>query len=338
MVLKKKRGVALISVLLILSFMMALTMGFVWYTMQDHLSSVAFNHANICFYLAQAGQEYVMFLMKHNMMIFPTYPTSDNYANSAAALAAGRDKNYKYMDEPYLGALDPDENWRYTWVGREESLGPNRTTGSSSDDMNLGNDGENNYDDWTMTGIGSDNVIDCTEIVLRYDTQSTVMMRYDADKNDGSTTIHNAGDIINIFKDEENDANKKTEFLVMSRLTLGDDNAVGLYLDSEYACGTFKVVAEAPQDSTKNNKTILVTSTGMVKQIPRNQLNNDPDTWTLESFNVLSRRTIMARIPYYAPRLIDRGYVPDNPDDQDKSHMLNKTYIMTPERWFDRFR
>lgn len=328
MVLKKKRGVALISVLLILSFMMALTMGFVWYTMQDHLSSVAFNHANICFYLAQAGQEYVMFLMKHNMMIFPTYPTSDNYANSAAALAAGRAKNYQYMDEPYLGALDPDENWRYTWVGREESLGPNRSTGSPSDNMNLGNDGVNNYDDWTMTGIGSDNVIDCTEIVLRYDTQSTVMMRYDADKNDGSTTIHNAGDIINVFN---NDNNK--EFLVMSRLTLGDDNAVGLYLDSEYACGTFRVVAEAPQDSTNNNKTILVTSTGMVKQIPRNQLNNDPDTWTLENFSVLSRRTIMTRVPYYAPRMIERGYAPDT-----NSYMLDRTYIMTPERWFDRFR
>ena len=334
MVLKKKRGVALISVLLILSFMLALTLGFVWYTMQDHMTSIAFHHSNICFYLAQAGQDYVLYLMKHNMMIFPSVPSSNNYADSAAAVAAGQPKNYQYMDAPYIGALDPDNNYRYTWVGREESLGPSRSaslSNSDPDDMNIGQDNEypNNFDDWSVGGVGSDEYIDCTQIVRTNDSQKVVPTTYDANKYDTSTSKMTAGDLINVFN------NNNKEFLLMSRLTLGDNNAVGVYLENEYACGTFRVSAQASTD-TGNNKTILVTSTGMVKQVPRSQFNNDPETWDIEDENkfiVLSKRTVMTRIPYYAPTLIERGYAPDA-----NNYMLDKGYMLTPERWFDRFR
>ena len=70
----RKRGIALISVLLILSAMMVLTMGFATFTTTDHFISKAYNSSAVTLYLAQGGLEYVQFLIKHNMLIFPGWP------------------------------------------------------------------------------------------------------------------------------------------------------------------------------------------------------------------------------------------------------------------------
>jgi hypothetical protein len=71
MKLKKRRGVALIAVLLVLSSLFVLTMGFAAFTANDYLISQS-NYSSVStFYLAQAGLEYFAFLMKHNMLIYP---------------------------------------------------------------------------------------------------------------------------------------------------------------------------------------------------------------------------------------------------------------------------
>lgn len=70
----RNRGIALISVLLILSAMMVLTMGFATFTATDHIISKAYHRSAVTLYLAQAGLEYAMYLLKHNMLIFPGWP------------------------------------------------------------------------------------------------------------------------------------------------------------------------------------------------------------------------------------------------------------------------
>lgn len=67
----KSKGVALISVLLVLMSLMVLTMGFAAFTTSDHVRSKAYQSQVITFYLAQAGLEYVHYLITHNMLVFP---------------------------------------------------------------------------------------------------------------------------------------------------------------------------------------------------------------------------------------------------------------------------
>jgi hypothetical protein len=71
MKLEKKRGIALIAVLLVLSLLFVITMGFAAFTTDDYLISQSSYTSTTTFYLSQAGLEYFIFLMKHNMLIFP---------------------------------------------------------------------------------------------------------------------------------------------------------------------------------------------------------------------------------------------------------------------------
>lgn len=67
----KKKGVALVSVMLILTALMVMTMGFAAFTTTDHAISQSYYSTTVTFYLAQAGLEYFHFLLKHNMLVFP---------------------------------------------------------------------------------------------------------------------------------------------------------------------------------------------------------------------------------------------------------------------------
>jgi hypothetical protein len=73
---KKKRGIALISVLLVLTALMTMTMGFAAFTTTDYAISQSYYSSTITFYLAQAGLEHFFYLMKHNMLIYPTYASN----------------------------------------------------------------------------------------------------------------------------------------------------------------------------------------------------------------------------------------------------------------------
>ncbi len=78
---QKKKGIALVSVLLILTALMVMTMGFAAFTTTDHAISQAYYSSTITFYLSQAGLEYFHHLLKHNMLVFPAVinPPTLNY-------------------------------------------------------------------------------------------------------------------------------------------------------------------------------------------------------------------------------------------------------------------
>ncbi len=71
--IRKNRGIALIAVLLVLSALMVLTMGFATFTAADHTVSKTYHQSIVTLYLAQAGLEYAQYLLKHNMLIFPAF-------------------------------------------------------------------------------------------------------------------------------------------------------------------------------------------------------------------------------------------------------------------------
>jgi len=302
----RKRGVALISVLLILSIMLALTMGFVWFTMQDHMNSLAFHHGKVSFYLASAGQDYVLYLIKHNMLIYPSFPSSDNNANTYP------------RDE--FDATVPGVQMRF-FVGREEMIG---------EGANI-QDSVNNYDDWTPSSSTNspNNVIDATEGDFAAGYENLPANQYDANVIDSVAQDYGAGEIINAYDNTE-------EYLLISRLTTGTDSETGRWLDSWYACGTFRVIvtSESASGGSSNESALLIESTGMVKKVPTSVLSNDPRSWDVSDetrFPILARRTIMGRVHYYNTPQYNWGSAPPT------SGMINGEYKLAPYIWFEKF-
>lgn len=309
---------------------MSLTLGFVWHTTQDHFISIAHQHSNACTYLAQAGVEYVMFLMKHNMMIFPSAPYSDNRQNNPSL-----DPNIKdYMqDEP----TQVTNNNFYTWVGRKEMLGDG-ANGSLSDIAKWGKGSgtgfnANNYDD-----SGTSGVIDATE---KYpaEHQKLPVDHYCID----NSTTYKPGAIINLFMEKDNDGNDvPIEFLLISRLTLSSDSNVGVELGSTNLCGSFKIRVGQPVD-TPGGKYFFVKSTGSVKKVPESEMSKDPTLWEIQDetkFVTVSNKTIFARIPYFQSHFI---VLPDNTKTNGYwpkygTNLLDKEYVITPDQWYYKFR
>ncbi len=328
MKIRNKQGVALISVLLILTIMMSLTLGFVWHTMQDHFTSIAHQHSNACTYLAQAGVEYAMYLMKHNMMVFPSAPYSDNIRSDNPA-SVPPVPEYQ-QDEPYQGSA---ANARYTWVGRSEMLGAG-TNGATASLSSWGNGtNPNNYDD-----AGTTNLIDATEVY----PVSFQRLPLDHKCFAGDTTNYRPGQIINLFKEKDNSGNDvPREFLLISKLTLSNDTNVGIELGDSYACGTFKIGVSPPPDGS-GDKYYFITSTGLVKKVPSNLLApgaSDPDTSTWDisdeaKFVPVSRRTIFCKVPYYQVYFNKTyGYWP-----KYENNLLNMEYVISPDNWFYKFK
>jgi len=321
--IRNKQGVALISVLLILTIMMSLTLGFVWYTMQDHFISVAHQHSNACTYLAQAGVEYVLYLMKHNMMIFPSAPYSDNVKQYEGA------EEYQ-QDEPHQGI----KNGFYTWVGRREAVGNGANNSSNILNINWGKGtNPNNYDDFGVSGK-----IDATE------ENAADFCKLSVDHHCiDNTTSYKPGEIINLFRDKNDQGNNASiEFLLISRLTLSSNENVGVELGNTNACGSFKIrVDKSSNDS--GGKYYFVQSTGTVKTVPNSEMSKDPSLWQIQDetlFIPVSNRTIYCKIPYFQSHFI---VLPDNKKTNGywpkfENNILNMEYVITPDQWFYKFR
>ena len=311
MKIRKKQGIALISVLMVLTIMISLTLGFVWYTTQDYFISIAHQHSNACTYLAQGGIEYVLFLMKHNMMIFPSAPYNDNYKQNNAAVA--------YMqDEPYQAT----GNDFYAWVGRRELLGADGDTDTCQNASNWGKGtNTNNYD------TNADGIIDATTVAGSY----PLPMNHKCMPND--TTAYAAGSIVNAFNNTKDGV--QSEYLLISELTLSTLN-VGIQLGDTNACGTFKInVTGSSPDSSQKYYTI--SSTGMVKTVPASEMANDPATWQIQDeskFIPVSRRTILCKIPYLQTHFNGaNGYWPAY-----ENNLINSEYMIFPNSWYYKFR
>jgi hypothetical protein len=94
--------------------MMVMTMGFASYTMQDYFVSKTFQQSNTCFYLASAGMDYVSYLIKHNMLIYPYYTDvgdaydADLFDGSSATCGVGEIVNvyYKNSSNPRMDGTE----------------------------------------------------------------------------------------------------------------------------------------------------------------------------------------------------------------------------------------
>jgi len=262
MKLKKQKGIALIAVLMLLMAMMVLTMGFAHYTLQDHITSKSFHSANICFYLAQAGLEYSMFLVKHNLLVYPYAPFADHnagdqYQDVYTPAASGQGMELKLYEEMALGG------------------------GVNS------NDGENDFDD---NPTGGDGNIDATTGVFQ------LPMAYDANLFDGSSDVYQPGDILNLYDSDGH------EHLLITQLTVGTVGEVGDILGNADACGTFRVKVIEKQDpnapGNTDKRVLFITSTGMIKKVP-GDWGSSPQGWdSVSTFPIISRRTLIMRIPY----------------------------------------
>jgi len=68
---KKRRGVALISTLLVMLIIMVLAAGFVFFTANDLVVSRNMVDTAVTLNLAESGIDYAIYLLKHNMTIYP---------------------------------------------------------------------------------------------------------------------------------------------------------------------------------------------------------------------------------------------------------------------------
>lgn len=289
MKLKKQKGIALIAVLMLLMAMMVLTMGFAHYTLQDHITSKSFHSANICFYLAQAGLEYTMFLVKHNLLIYPYAPYADHNAGEInidryTPSVAGKGMALKLCEE------------------MEEGGG-----------LNI-NDGDNDFDD---NPTGGDGNIDATSGVFQ------LPMVYDADVFDGSSDVYQPGDIINLYDSDGH------EHLLITKLTMGTVGEVGDVLGNADACGTFRIKIIEKQDpnasSNADKRVLFITSAGMIKKVPTDWM-GDPQGWDVSTFPIISRRTLIMRIPYSIE------------GSKSLTQSVNNNYKVISDGWFERFR
>ncbi len=275
---KKKKGIALISVLLLLVAFMVLTMGFVHYTMQDYLIGRTYHQANVCFYLASAELEYTKYLVKHNLLLYPYAPYRDDTTTS--------------------GSFEEEEEGR---------------------DGSVGGDGNNDFDDDSNAGF-----IDYTKSYDPADPRYNLPMRYDANNFDGVSAVHNVGDIINVYDGHEH--------LLIQRLTFGSDGdtIVGKILERGNTCGTFKisVVSQVdPNGGGSDYRVLIVKSEGLVKRVPSADWPNAPSTWDVgdkDKYEVVSKRTLLMRIPYQINN--NQFYIPS--DDLE----------ILSDSWWEKFR
>lgn len=267
MKLSKKKGIALISVLLLLMALMVLTMGFVHYTMQDYLTSRTYHQANVCFYLASAGLDYAKYLVKTNMLVYPYTPWEDT----------NRDQN---------ASAGTQVIWRDV---REEGNG-----------VNAGGDSVNDHNDSNP----SSNIIDATESLP---TALQLPMTYDANNFDGTTAVTNVGGIVNVF-----DTNGH-EHLLVTRLATDSDDIVSQILEKGNTCGTFRIYATEMEDPNGGGdaakRVLFIRSEGLVKLVPAADWANSPTTWDVANYDLVSKRTLLMRIPY--SRNSDWSYSPD---------------------------
>ncbi|MCD4784604.1 MAG: hypothetical protein K8T10_12355 [Candidatus Eremiobacteraeota bacterium] len=286
---KKQKGIALIAVLMLLMAMMVLTMGFAHYTLQDHITSKSFHSANMCFYLAQAGLEYSMFLLKHNLLVYPYAPYADH--NS--------------------GEVNVDN---YTPAGSGQGLGL-----KLFEEMEQGggvnvNDGVNDFDD---NPTGGDGKIDATSGLWE------LPMVYDADLFDGTSDVYQPGDIINLYDTDGH------EHLLITKLTVGSVGEVGEILGNADACGTFRVKVIEKQDpnasSDADKRVLFIKSTGMIKKVPTDW-SGSPQGWDVSTFPIISRRTLIMRIPYSIES--SKSLAPSS----------GTNYKILSDGWFERFR
>lgn len=68
----RRRGVALVTVILVMLILMVVSAGFVGFTTQDMRASEATVQATTCYNLAEAGLNYGVYLLQSNMLIYPT--------------------------------------------------------------------------------------------------------------------------------------------------------------------------------------------------------------------------------------------------------------------------
>lgn len=236
-----QKGIALISVLLVLATLMTLTMGFVHYTMQDWLIAKSFHQSNICFYMANAGLEYAKFLIQHNMILYPSIP---------------------YID------------------GIEDNI----------------------IDEFNFT------------IVKQKEVDNAAYMS----DNPGDLQ---PGEIVDL------QSGNGQEFLFISRLSMGSDDLVYSVLGKGALCGSFRIrviEAQDPNAESQNKRVLIVRSEGFAKNIPNSVLEDEPSTWNIETFPVVSRRTLLMRIPYTSLG----GEVREEQDD----------FRILSDSWWERFR
>lgn len=313
MKIRKKQGIALISVLLVLTIMVSLTMGFVWFTMQDHFISIAHQHSNACIYLAQGGVEYVLFLMKHNMMIFPSAPYNDNFKQNSPSPAFQQDEPYQATNNDF-----------YAWVGRKEVLGSDGDTDTCENPANWGKGtNTNNYD------TNEDGIIDATTIAGSYP------LPMDHKCMAGDSTAYKAGKIINVFNSTKDGV--QSEFLLVSKLTLSNVENVGVELGNTNVCGTFRIDVSLSTIPADSEKFYFIKSTGMVKTVPDSEMTNDPATWQISDetkFIPISRRTILCKVPFLQTHFNStNGYWPAY-----QNNLIDNEYLIFPDSWYYQFK
>ncbi|MCE1247139.1 MAG: hypothetical protein LWY06_10885 [Firmicutes bacterium] len=300
---KKRKGIALISVLLILTAMMVMTMGFASYTMQDYFVSKTFQQSNTCFYLASAGLDYFVYLLKHNLLVYPYFPYSNAQVigvNSGSTDYAG--KIYVFDRHGTTSATDY-LNWNITT------------------DMEFGSadNGGNLYDNNPADGT--------VDVTKDYPSNSQITSSYAANNFDGKSASYSPGQIINVY------SSNGYESIVISRLSIPDDFKVAANLDAGNACGTFKIsVSISDNVSSGGNSYLYVTSTGLIRKVPDSDWNADPKTWNISNYQIISRRTITSRFPYYSSNMTFGG-------TNSLFHLDNgSNSTITIDTWFERFR
>ncbi|MFP4497978.1 MAG: hypothetical protein ACLFQV_07155 [Vulcanimicrobiota bacterium] len=108
---RSQKGIALISVLMVLTMLMVITMGFATFTTTDFTISQSYKGSTTCYYLAQAGLEYTRYLVSHNMLIYPMAPNlagivDPNHNAIAIASNTYMTDGYKPVGEEHMVISD----------------------------------------------------------------------------------------------------------------------------------------------------------------------------------------------------------------------------------------
>jgi hypothetical protein len=154
---RKRRGLSLLLVISILVILVVIATGFVAFTTQDMKASQTNYEQNECYFLAESGIDYGLFLLKHSMTVYPAPPTAwvdghtpvnydadgDGTADQPGAfvdLAQGKNPEHVVISD--LG-YSPSQNW----------MSPVKTCGSFLLQQNVTSSGSTYTVQLTSTGF-----------------------------------------------------------------------------------------------------------------------------------------------------------------------------------------
>ena len=88
---ERRRGLSLVLVISVMLILIVVATGFAAFTSQDMRTSQAVYEQNETYFLAEAGIDYGLFLLKHSMLVFPNPPSA--WADGRAQALYNADNN-----------------------------------------------------------------------------------------------------------------------------------------------------------------------------------------------------------------------------------------------------